>query len=450
MLGAMLVIRKLFLPLFVVISLFEAAIATGAQTTLSIQSGVTLSWPVATGNTYRVQWSLSSGGPWSDLNVPVPGTSPTNTFYDPVAAGARHYRVLEIVPGSTPAASIPVNGGFEVGSGMVASHWTAAAARPPMRTNLHAHSGSFSMRCALTNVTGAATEGTLSQLVAAQGGTIASGQAYAFSFWARQVTSGPSYVQQYQVQWLNSVGAVIGGSGLVNFDGTPGSWTKVSVMNLVAPGTAVEARVFFRFATGAVPGGHGEVFIDDVALESGGGTAGPGQTNILSVAVEPSVQISWPTTLGAEYQPELTTAIGPSAWTTFSSNIVGDGGAQSFLLPLTNQQRFIRLQSPSIAVQPPSNFRAIAPGATNAIGLAWSPSSTPGVIGYRIWFGLASNTLTHSANVGNVTTATIGNLTPGGNIFLRRGRLHRGWREPAQFCHRGVTAAKHRAGATVR
>jgi CxxC motif-containing protein (DUF1111 family) len=417
MLGAMLVIRMLFLPLIAVAVLLEAVNAIGAQTTLSIQSGVNLSWPAVTGNTYRVQWSPNAGGSWMDLSAPMPGNPLTNSFYDPAAPGARHYRVWEIIPGSTPATSIPVNGGFEVGSGVVASNWNAGAARPPMRTNLHAHSGSFSMRCALTNVTGAAMEGTLSQLVVAQGGTIASGQTYAFSFWARQVTSGPSYVQQYQLQWLNSVGAVVGGSGLVNFNGTLGSWTKLSVTNLAAPATAVEARVFFRFVTGAVSGGHGEVFIDDVALESGGAT-GPGQTNILQVAVQPSVQISWPTSVGAEYQFESTTAIGPSAWTTLSSNIVGDGGAKSFLLPLTNQQRFIRLQSPSIAVQPPSNFRVTVAEVTNAIGLVWNPSSTPGVTGYRIWYGLASNSLTQSTNVGNVTAATIGGLTAGQTYYL--------------------------------
>lgn len=274
------------------------------------------------------------------------------------------------------------------------------------------------MRCALTNTTGAATEGTLSQLVVAQGGAITAGQTYTFSFWARQVTSGPSYVQQYQVQWLNSVGGAVGGSGLVNFNGVIGSWAKLSVTNLVAPATAVEARVFFRFATGAVAGGHGEVFIDDVAIESGGGATGPGQTNILQVAVQPSVQISWPTIAGTDYQPESAITVGSSTWTPFSSNIVGDGGTKSFLLPMTNQQRFIRLQSPSLGVQPPSNFRVIVAGVTNAIGLAWNASSTPGVIGYRILYGLASNSLTNTANVGNVTTATIGGLTPGQTYYL--------------------------------
>ena len=70
------------------------------------------------------------------------------------------------------------------------------------------------------------------------------------------MTAGPSYIQQYQVQWLNGAGGVVGGSGLVNFNGVIGTWTRVSAPGLVAPASAVDARIFFRFVTGAVAGGH--------------------------------------------------------------------------------------------------------------------------------------------------------------------------------------------------
>src|SRR5688572_33057992 len=103
------------------------------------------------------------------------------------------------------------------------------------------------MRSALTNASAAPSEATLSQLVVGQGGTVVGGQTYAFSFWVRQVTTGPSYIQQYQVQWLNGTGGVLGGSGLVNFNGVIGSWTKLSVTNLAAPANTVEARILFRF-----------------------------------------------------------------------------------------------------------------------------------------------------------------------------------------------------------
>src|SRR6185503_10480783 len=98
--------------------------------------------------------------------------------------------------------------------------------------------------------------------------------------------------------------------------------------------------------------------------------------------------------------------------------IVGDGGSKSFLVPMTRNQEFIRLQSPSPAVQPPTSLRVIAAGVTNAVGLAWNASPTPGVIGHRILHGLASDSLTNSADVGNVTTATIAGLTPGQTYYF--------------------------------
>src|SRR5688572_7951208 len=123
-----------------------SARVNGAQPGLAIQSGVNVSWPTSTGNTYRVQWSLDDGGagPWTDLGGPVSGDATTNSLYDPIPRGVRHYRVLEVVPGSTPAASIPVNGGFELGSGLVATNWSTTSSQRPVRTNLQVHGGSFS------------------------------------------------------------------------------------------------------------------------------------------------------------------------------------------------------------------------------------------------------------------------------------------------------------------
>ena len=407
-----------FLAATVILALHEMR-AFGGQPTLDIQSGVNVSWPTSTGNIYQVRWSPNpDAGPWANLGGAVIGDATTKSLYDPIPRGARHYQVLEIVPGSTPVASIPLNGGFELGNGSIATNWNASANRPPVRTNLHAHSGSFSMQSALTNATAAPSEGTLSQLVVAQGGTVVGGQMYTFSFWARQVTVGPSYIQQYQVQWLNNVGGVVGGSGLVNFNGVIGSWTKLSVTNLAAPANAVEARVYFRFVTGAMAGGHGEVFIDDVALDSGGGPAGPGQTNVLQVVIQPVARISWPTTVGTEYQAESSATLGSGTWTGILPMMVGDGGTKSFLAPMMRHQEFIRLQSPSVGVQPPTNLRVIVAGITNAVGLAWNTSPTPGVIGYRILHGLTSDGLTNSADVGNVTTATIAGLTPGQTYYF--------------------------------
>ena len=387
------------------------ATARGAQPVLNIESGVELSWPTATGNTYQPQWAPNPGGPWTALGGPVPGDGTTKSFYDAGASGTRVYRILETVPGS----SIPVNGGFESGSGGIATHWQTAASQPPSRTSAEAHSGSFSMRSMLNNTTPAPNEGTLEQFVAAQGGTVTGGQTYEFSFWAKQVSSGPSYVQQYQVQFRNSAGGVVGGSGLANFNGVIGSWTRVSAPGLAAPASAVEARVFFRFVTGAVAGGHGEVFIDDVALDSGGGS---GTTNILPGTTQRVARISWLTTSGVQYQPQSNTNLTSGSWLDILPAIVGDGGTKAILFPMMGERGFVRVQSPMQPVLPPTNLHTIASGSADAVGLAWSVSPTPGVLGYRILYGVSSGSLTNSVDVGNATSAIVSGLTPGQTYFF--------------------------------
>lgn len=391
-----------------------------AQPLLTIQPGVELSWPTSTNNTYRPQWSLPPGaGPWTDLTATSPGSGTTNTFFDAVPNGARQYQVLEIVPATAPTAGLPVNGGFELGNGVTASNWTTAASQPPVRTSAQAHSGSFSMRCLITNVMASPGEGMLEQFIAAQGGSVTGGQTYEFSFWARQVSSGPSYVQQYQLQWLNGSGGVVGGTGLVNFNGTIGTWIKISVPGLTAPASAVNARIFFRFVTGAVLGGHGEVFVDDVALESGVAPPSvPGSTNILQATTRAVAKITWPTTMGVAYQPQSATHLASGAWTDILPAITGDGGTKSIFLPMTGQGAFVRVQSPAEVVLPPTNLHTIASGSTNAIGLAWNASATVGVTGYRILSGINSGALTNIVDVGNVTSATVSGLTSGQTYFL--------------------------------
>jgi CxxC motif-containing protein (DUF1111 family) len=394
--------------------------ADGAQPVLSIQSGVTVNWFATTGATYRAQWSphSSGAGPWTDLGAPVIGDATTHSLYDPLPKGVRHYRVLEMLAGSTPVPPLPVNGGFETGPGVSAANWSTSGSQPPIRVGNDAHSGSFSMHCTLTNATVAPSEAGLSQNVAAQGGTVVAGQTYMFSFWARQVTAGPSYVQQYQVQWLDGVGGILGGSGLVNFNGGMGAWTRISAPSLIAPTSTVGARIQFRFVTGAVAGGHGELFLDDVALESSGISGGPGQTNVLQIASEPVARVSWPSASGIQYQPESTTSLAPESWTNILPAILGDGSAKSFLVAMAGTQQFIRLQSPQLVVLPPANLRVIPSGITGAIGLAWDSSPTLSVLGYRIFYGVLNETFTDSIVLGSVTTATVSGLTPGQTYYF--------------------------------
>ena len=58
-------------------------------------------------------------------------------------------------------------------------------------------------------------------------------------------------------------------------------------------------------------------------------------------------------------------------------------------------------------------------GATSqSITIAWDPSSSPDIVGYKVYYGGASGTYTNSIVVGNVTTNVIPALTSGASYFL--------------------------------
>ena len=244
-----------------------------ANPALRINPGTEVSWTTTIGNTYQLQASTHPSGPWTDLGTEEPGDGTETTYYHPVPNGAFHYQVLETVPGTPPIPPNPVNGGFELGSGTTADHWTASGGQPPTRTDSDAYTGTYAMRCAITS---APAEGLLDQFIVAEGGGIVAGQSYDFSFRAKQISFGPSYIQEYEVQWLNASNAVIGSSGVQGFNGGSGVWAEINLPAQVAPSNTVEARVRFRFVTGAVAGGHGEVLLDDIILDSGAGS-GPGR-----------------------------------------------------------------------------------------------------------------------------------------------------------------------------
>ncbi len=392
---------------------------TAAETRLTIDTRTELSWPTTVGNTYQPQWSPAAGGAWTDLGAAVSGDGIGKSLVDPGPSGIRIYQVLEKVPGTAPEPLLPVNGGFELEGGSAgAAHWNSSGNQPPARTGTAAHGGSFSMRGVLNNVGSAPSEGGLNQRVVAEGGTVTAGLAHDFSFWARQVSAGPSYIQQYQLQWLNGASGVIGGTGLVNFNASPESWTKISNPGLVAPAGTVDARVSFRFVTGAVAGGHGEVLIDDVILDSGGGSGlgVPEIVNTLPVITRPVASVRWPTTNGALYQPVATTDF--KTWTAIPPLITGDGGTKEFTVPITRGAEFFRLEMPVAVVLPPADLQVVQPGVANAIGLSWSGSTTSGVTGYRIVYGLTSGAMDQTLEIGLATAATLQGLQAGQTYFL--------------------------------
>jgi CxxC motif-containing protein (DUF1111 family) len=376
----------------------------GNQPEINIQSGFQLSWPTSSNNTYQVQLSANSN--WTNLGGVL--AAATNSIY--IAGVAQSYRVLEMVPGSVSISSSVTNGGFEFGNGGMASNWpvTTAAGGPVygLRTNDNPHSGSYDFQVHLAS-TGAGPVVEFTQ----SGAPVMGGTNYPFTFFADALSGSAGEVCQWRILW--NVG---GDTGYQTFN--PGNNVYAAISNSVtAPASATSATIYLHFAGAASPGLSATIDLDDVALGSSSGSSSPGVTNILSATAQPMVNVTWPTISDGQYQPE--TATNPAGiWATNFPLVIGDGTTKSMMFPITDPPLFFRLCLTPIVVQPPTNLQQIASGFTNAIGLSWTASATPGVTGYRILYGTNNENLDNSMDVGNVNSAVVSNLTPGQNYYL--------------------------------
>ena len=382
-----------------------------AQVQLSIQPGVQLSWLTNTNDTYHLQWSSNPASTWADLSVAA-GNGLTSTYFDPFPSGARLYQLLDIVPGTPAVSPMPVNGGFEGGSGSTASNWTVdTAVNGPVygvRTNDNPHGGAFNFQVHLAS-TGAGPVVQFNQ----SGIPVTGGTTYPFSFYANALTGSQGASAQWRILWNAG-----GDTGYQTF--TPGNNVyALSSNSVTAPASATSATIYFHFAGAAITSQWATIDIDDVVLGSGGSSPGtPPVTNILAVASLPVAQISWPSAVGVQYYPESTTNLTAGTWTNNFPMVTGDGTTKSFLAPMTNSATFFHLRIPPVVVLPPTNLQQVPSGTTNAIGLTWTASTSPGVTGYEVLYGDITGTTTNAITLGNITSTVISGLTSGATYFV--------------------------------
>jgi CxxC motif-containing protein (DUF1111 family) len=336
-------------PLAALILWFAGALAGSAQPQLQLEPGVQLSWTSATNSTYQPQWAPVAGGGWNALGGMLSGSGSVQSLFDPVPLGIRQYRVSEFVPGAAPVTANPANGGFEFGTGSVASNWvvTTAAGGPVygVRTNNSPRTGSqhFEVRLAST---GAGPVVEFQQT----GVPVTGGASYPFSFFAKAVTGSAGHVPQWRVLWNAG-----GDTGYQSF--TAGNNVYALVSNsLTAPLAATSATLIFRSAGAASASLSATLQFDDVAFGTGGGGPGtPAQTNLLPVAIQPMARVSWPTTVGLPYQAMASTNLTAAIWTNLTPVLIGDGGTQAILRPMTAPGEFIRVQT-SAPPETPTNL----------------------------------------------------------------------------------------------
>ena len=430
------------------VAAFSLSATLSAVPQLHLELGQSVSWPTTLGNTYQLQSGTSGGTTWSDLGPSLDGDANTHSAYASGRDPARTFQVIETYPVLIIPPTALTNGGFETAgtSAAAAANWDTLASQPPVRITTDAHTGSASMRCKLLNIGASPAEGILQQVLLPAGGSITAGQSYVFSFWAKQVSSGPSYIQQYWLQWLNSSGATIGGTGLQNFSATTGTWTKVTASTQVAPAGTAGVKIVFRLVTGAVSGGLGEVLLDDVEVSplNSAPTVASTATRTLAPVTSPAGQLTWPSTGGVRYtaqkSPDLVT------WTDFGTELTGNGSALAVTVPLTLPSEFFRLRLAEVVVAAPTNIRVIASNQTNAIGLAWDASTTAGVTGYRILYGLEGGALDQSFEVGAVTSAIIPDLIQGNTYRFTVATLAAGTASPYAA---GTFTAQPEAGSGI-
>ena len=215
-----------------------------------------------------------------------------------------------------------VNGDFETGD---LTGWQAVGSQVPV-ISTNGHGGIYCADLMVTNVDAGAQKSELDQnTLNAGGGSVNAGEHYNFSFWAKNVSSGVSYVQQYNLEWLDGTGAIVGQLGFAGIPGSTGVWTQVTRTNLAAPAGAVTALVQIFGATGAVgTSGYGEVLIDDVSLT----VAAPPVTNRVHSTIAQGNAVSWTSTSGAQDQVQ-TAANAGGPWSNLGSALAGVSGTAS-------------------------------------------------------------------------------------------------------------------------
>ena len=378
---------------------------------VSITPETEISWAPVVGNTYQAQWSPASGDAvWSNLGSSAPGSSGSvQTAHD--GSKERIYRVVETVPASgavlVPANALAdANPGFESGS----TSWTMAPIHTISTSN--PRSGTSSLR---SNIPGLRVGGQLAKIVP----SVVPGKSYTFSFYARQVSSGSGYVQQYRVGWVAAGGTVTWG-GWVNFTGGNGVWSKVTGSPATAPGTAVGAKIEWYFATGADTGSAGEVFLDDVEFAyQSTAPAIPEETRTISATTTPVMKLEWASVTDLPYQVEETSSLHSDTWSPVGEPLIGHGGNLARRVEIKEEkQKFFRVSRPVINPEAPANIRIVPAGIADSISLAWDAVTTPGVTGYRVLYGTSPTDLNQVMNLGLVTSVTLADVVAGQTHYV--------------------------------
>ena len=136
-----------------------------------------------------------------------------------------------------------------------------------------------------------------------------------------------------------------------------------------------------------------------------------GESSIVSVAPQRVTEISWPSLSGVEYDIHESSNL--LDWTDLGTDVLGDGSTKTITMTMDQASRFIRVIEPEYELFAPSSPTAQQSLIENALTLSWNPSTTPTVVGYRVYYGTDQSNLDQSIDVPTGNSVTVPNLTPG-------------------------------------
>ena len=136
----------------------------------------------------------------------------------------------------------------------------------------------------------------------------------------------------------------------------------------------------------------------------------PGQTVHQEISPVMITEVSWPSLNGVEY--DVMESSNLVDWSDFGTDVLGDGSTKSITMTMDQASRFIRVIEPEYELFAPTNLSTRPTLIENALNLTWNPSTTPTVVGYRVFYGTEQNALNESIDVPDGNSVTIENLTP--------------------------------------
>jgi hypothetical protein len=182
---------------------------------VAVTRGLEMRWVSTPGRLYQPQhWN---GTAWMPLASPLLGNGESQAVAMATGRRLTEHRVLETTAATPVFSNLLTNPGFESGTGATAGRWSTTGAIHA-RTTDESESGSFSHAVRIENIGALPDSGLLWQTVPVSAST-----SYTVSFAAKQGARSPTYVQFFQVEWLDAEGVVLSSTGNRTFDGGAGS-----------------------------------------------------------------------------------------------------------------------------------------------------------------------------------------------------------------------------------